>query len=369
MSELPDKITVVIPSYQPDEKLFGVLEGLAKKGFQNIVVVDDGSGETYAPIFERASCLLGVSVLVHPENLGKGAALKTAFAYCLKEWPENGVVTVDGDNQHHAEDVLACCRKMCEETDSVILGTRNFSAAEVPFRSRLGNILTKEIFRLVCGVKIADTQTGLRAVPAGYLPIMLEIEGSRYEYETNMLLELKKRGIPFAEVPIRTIYLDENSSSHFAPFRDSLRIFRTICFFGVSSVLAGLLDLFVFYLGVSLLARVMPGGIWNIAAAAAGARICSSAFNYRMNRRKVFGCGERNAVLKYYALCILQFGVSAGAVSLLAAVFPAGSLEKTLLKAGVDMLLFFLSYQIQREWVFREKRRRTFPACYGSLNL
>lgn len=356
MNELIGKMTVVIPSYQPDGKLAEVVEGLIEKGFRDIVVVDDGGGEAYAPVFERVSGFPGVTLLTHPENRGKGCALKTAFDYCIKERPEcSGVITVDGDNQHHADDIYACCEKLSEKPDRVILGTRNFSAKEVPFRSRFGNVLTKGVFRLVCGIKITDTQTGLRAIPAGLLPVMIEIEGSRYEYETNMLLELKARGIPFEEVTIRTIYLEENDSSHFNPLRDSIRIYRTIFAFAASSFASSLIDLLLFYLCISLLAHTMPGGAWNIAMATAAARICSSLFNYNMNHQKVFRSGGRNSIIKYYMLCVLQFAASAGLVSFVSYLFPAGSLGKTLIKAVIDVFLFLLSYQIQREWVFRRE--------------
>lgn len=354
MSEFIERISVIVPSYQPDEKLLEVVKGLAEKGFRDIILVDDGGGETYAPFFEKAALFPGVTVLVHPENRGKGCALKTAFSYCMKERPNcSGVITVDGDNQHHIEDIYACCKKLEENEKHVILGARNFSAKEVPLRSRFGNVLTKGVFRFVCGIKITDTQTGLRAIPACYLQTMTEIEGSRYEYETNMLLTLKSLKIPFDEVTIRTIYIDENDSSHFNPLKDSVRIYRTIFAFAASSFAASLVDLLLFYACISLLTYLMPEGAWNIVIATAAARICSSLFNYNMNRRKVFRCGGRNSIVKYYMLCLVQFAASAGFVSLLSFLFPAGSLGKTLIKAVVDILLFLLSYQIQREWVFR----------------
>lgn len=356
MAHFTDKISVIVPSYQPDEKLLEVVKGLTENGFRDIILVDDGGGEAYAPLFEKASRFPEVTVLTHPENRGKGSALKTAFAYCLKERPAcGGVITVDGDNQHHVEDILACCERLQERPDHIILGARDFSRREVPWRSRFGNVLTKGVFRFACGIRITDTQTGLRAIPARYLGMMMEIEGSRYEYETNMLLEMKARRIPFEEVPIRTIYLNENESSHFHPLKDSLRIYRTILAFAVSSIASSLIDLVLFYLVISLLTRTVPEGTWNIVIATAAARVCSSLFNYNMNRRKVFGSGSRNSIVKYYILCAMQFAASAGLVSLLALLFPAGSLGKTFIKALVDVFLFMLSYQIQREWVFRNR--------------
>ena len=153
----------------------------------------------------------------------------------------------------------------------------------------------------------------------------------------------------------RTIYLDENDSSHFNPLRDSIRIYKTIFAFAASSFASSLIDLVLFYLCISFLARMIPEGAWNIAIATAAARVCSSLFNYNMNRQKVFRSGSKNSIIKYYILCVMQFAASAGLVSLVSCLFPAGSLGKTLIKAVMDVLLFLLSYQIQREWVFRKE--------------
>lgn len=356
MPKFTDGLLVIIPSYRPDGKLLEVVKGLTEGGFRDIILVDDGSGAAYRPLFEKAALFSGVSVLTHPENRGKGCALKTAFQYCLKERPGcKGVITVDGDNQHHIEDILACCERIHERPVHVILGVRDFGAEKVPFRSRFGNVLTRSVFRIACGIYITDTQTGLRAIPACYLRELAEIEGSRYEYETNMLLEMRTRHIPFEEVTIRTIYLDENDSSHFDPVKDSIRIYRTIFGFAASSFAASLLDLALFYLGISLLTYMLPGEEWNIVIATAAARICSSVFNYNMNRRKVFRNGSRNSIVRYYTLCAGQFAASAGLVSAISFFFASGSFGKTMIKALVDIVLFLLSYRIQREWVFRKE--------------
>ncbi len=282
--------------------------------------------------------------------------MKTAFSYCLENRPScSGVITVDGDNQHHPDDILACCEKLAENPDLVVLGARSFSAQEVPFRSRFGNIITRSVFRIACGIKITDTQTGLRAVSRKHLPLLLETAGERYEYETNMLLEMKSHEIAFTEVGIRTIYLDENDSSHFHPIKDSFKIYRTIFAFVASSFISSLIDLALFYLYVSLLTHFFPESAWNITLATAAARICSSLCNYILNSKKVFRSKNKTSLARYYLLCVLQFAASAGLVSLFSSVFTAGSLVKTLIKAVVDITLFFISYRIQREWVFKKQ--------------
>lgn len=355
MNDFIKNMSVILPSYKPDEKLLAVLKGLSEKGFSDIIVVNDGSGSSFDALFEKAAAFSNVTVLTHPQNRGKGCALKTAFSYCVENRPScTGVITVDGDNQHHPDDILACCRKLSEDSGQIVLGARNFSSDEVPFRSRFGNVITRSVFRFACGIKITDTQTGLRAIPSQYLPLMLETAGDRYEYETNMLLEMKTHEIPFTEVMIRTIYLDENDSSHFNPLKDSIKIYKTIFAFLASSLISSLLDLVLFFLFISLLTYLMPENPWNVLLATTPARVCSSLCNYLLNSKKVFRSKYKTSLTRYYLLCILQFAASAGLVSLAACLLPTGNVSKTIVKAIVDILLFLLSYQIQREWVFKK---------------
>jgi glycosyltransferase involved in cell wall biosynthesis len=226
-------ITIFIPSLNPDEKFHRTLDSILEKGFHNIVVVDDGSDQNHKEPFLYAEAK-GCKVLVHPTNKGKGRALKTAFEYCLQQENCIGVITVDGDGQHGAEDIYRCGLVMLD-VDKVVLGCRDFSEPQVPFKSKYGNNITKFAFRVLCRIKISDTQTGLRAVPIKYLPVMPEISGERFEYETNMLLEMKSKSIPWIEQKIETIYLDENASSHFHPFRDSWRIYKIIFKYSLSA--------------------------------------------------------------------------------------------------------------------------------------
>lgn len=226
-------ITIIIPSLNPDEKFHRTLDSILEKGFHNIVVVDDGSDENHKEPFQYAEAK-GCKVLVHPVNKGKGRALKTAFEYCLQQEDCIGVVTVDGDGQHGADDIYQCGAVMlC--LDKVVLGCRDFSEPQVPFKSKYGNNITKFAFRALCKIQISDTQTGLRAVPKKDLTAMTEIAGERFEYETNMLLEMKSRDIPWVEQKIETIYLDDNASSHFHPFRDSWRIYKIIFKYSLSA--------------------------------------------------------------------------------------------------------------------------------------
>ena len=217
---------IILPSLDPDEKFDRVVDGLLEAGFQKIVIVDDGSGAARQGHFTRAEAFPACTVLHHDGNKGKGRALKDGFALAMKKYPDAaGVITIDGDGQHLTKDIIACGDRMLREGSSVVLGCRNFDLPGVPARSVAGNKTTSRMFRLY-GIRLSDTQTGLRAIPARYLSRFCGIEGERFEYETNMLLKMKRWGIPFSEQEIETVYEDENAGSHYDTLKDSWRIFK-----------------------------------------------------------------------------------------------------------------------------------------------
>lgn len=348
---------IVIPSFNPDEKMVNTVKGLLQEGFDNIVVVDDGSAAGHRKYFEEIKGLAGVEVLVHETNRGKGRAMKTAFAYIAGNFHGiSGVVTVDGDGQHLTKDIRNCIALMEAERDKVILGVRDFSGSGIPFRSRFGNNLTRAVFRLVCGIKISDTQTGLRAIPFQYLPFMLGIEGERYEYETNQLLYMKRQNIEMKETVIETVYIDNNSSSHFHPIRDSLRIYEVIFKFIASSLCSFFVDILLFTVMNLLLAKTLMTPEIRLFAATAGARAASSLVNYCMNKKMVFRSNESvgSSLPRYYLLCVCQTAASYVLVWLSADLLfhLRGSLLETLIKLVIDLSLFFASFRIQQKWVF-----------------
>lgn len=353
------RVTVIIPSLNPDEKLMKVVEGLENLGFDDIIIINDGSREenlcNFPDVNEHPSC----TVLIHPVNRGKGAAMKTAFDYFLKNREgREGVVAVDGDNQHQPKDVLACCEKMLE-TGDLVLGVRDFSLPGIPLRSRFGNKTTSLVFRLAMGIKLSDTQTGLRAFPRTILEDMLEIGGERFEYETNMLLELKERQINFVEQKIETVYIEENKTSHFRPIVDSIKIYSLILKFLLSSVIASVLDNVIFFLCHLLLGKDMMLLCYVIA------RAISSITNFVMNKKTVFKNSDSipKTLLKYYALAIPMLLISNFGVKLIvdsiggALSGVSASALTTVIKIAVEFILFLLSFRIQREWVFSSKKK------------
>lgn len=349
-------VAVIIPSLNPDGKLVEVVDSLVSAGFDDIIVVNDGSDSNHMQPFDKVRQYKQCTVLKHDVNKGKGRALKTAFEYCIANRTElAGVVTVDGDNQHKAKDILNCCQKMLKLNDKVILGVRDFSGKHVPSKSRFGNNITSFVFRFACGIKISDTQTGLRAIPYEYLPVMCKISGERFEYETNMLLEMKRHQMGMVEVPIETVYIEENASTHFHPIKDSFKIYAVILKYLFGSFASFLIDIAIFTAVNFLLLNVMEASV-RIFVSTLTARTVSSIFNYCYNRNAVFEHSGRvaSSVLRYYTLCVVQLCMSYGMVYFITKILSLGPVLTTVAKAAVDTVLFIISFQIQRIWVFRK---------------
>ncbi len=358
------KISVVLPSLDPDEKLTAVIDGLLEYGFTDIILINDGSKPENLHYFTEAAELHPeIHLLHHPVNLGKGAALKTAFRWYLENRPDGlGVVTVDGDNQHHPEDTRNCVEQMIK-TNHLVLGVRDFSQPQVPPRSRMGNRITCGVFRVFCGLRISDTQTGLRAIPTEAMKTLVNVKGDRFEYETNMLLALKEYDIPWDEVKIRTVYIEENKSSHFRTVRDSWRIYKLILahFFRytISSILSALADEGLFTLLTLMLKNVCTGFMLT-AIPTVGARVFSSLLNFFMNQKLVFksNCSTGKALLRYYALAVPMLLMQLLCTHGLYLLLNIGANQVTLrsvIYAIVMVILFMVSYLVQQRWVFAYK--------------
>ena len=359
------QVSVVLPSLDPDEKLDAVIDGLLEYGFSDIILVNDGSKPENLPRFQNlADHHKEITLLHHEVNRGKGAALKTAFAWFLEHRPEGlGVVTVDGDNQHHPADTRACCLRMLE-TGHVVLGCRDFTGPDVPPRSRFGNHTTSLVFKLFCGMTLSDTQTGLRAIPRGAVEKFLTVSGDRFEYETNMLLAMKTMGIPYEEQSIRTVYIEENKSSHFHAIKDSWRIYKLILAHFFRYTLSSLVSFVVDAAGVFLLTVLLSRSLRDPllgAAATIGARILSSLLNFYMNKNLVFRTevSTGKAMLRYYALAVPQMGLQwllNQSFYTLLNIRPDAAFLRTLIHILVMTVLFLLSFTIQQRWVFAKSK-------------
>ncbi len=335
----------LIPAYKPDSKLADLSRDLTKNGF-SVIVVNDGSGCKYAEIFRNTEKY--AEVLIHLRNRGKGAALKTGLEYIKKFFvPPYTVVTVDADGQHSVEDTIRVSEAAAESPDSLILGSRGFKGgAKVPLRSRLGNRITSLVFLISSGKFVRDTQTGLRAFSNRAVERMLSIEGERYEYEMNVLMDYARGAKNIIEVPIRTIYLNNNASSHFDTVRDSARIYREIIRFSASSLISFCIDYALF---------CMFSGVFGILSVAnITARIFSSTANYAMNRRFVFGsCAPvKKSMTQYFALAALVLLCNTALLTLIVGLTP---INRYVAKMITECVMFVFSWAVQKTMIFKTK--------------
>jgi glycosyltransferase involved in cell wall biosynthesis len=334
-------IAVLIPCWRPGLELVSMVAALVPYGFGEVVVVADG--DTSNSIFEELAQMQGVQVLRHAVNLGKGRALKTGFNAILMWLPHiAAVVTADADGQHRVADVVAVAREAAS-TERPVLGVRRFDRG-VPLRSRLGNQITRGIFRVVMGATVADTQTGLRAIPRALLPELLQLPGERYEYEMTMLAHLCRSGRQPLEVPIATVYLDGNRSSHFDPLLDSMRISFVLLRFYSSSLIAAVID----FIGFAIVFAASGNLLWSVAIGR-----LSSLVNFVLNRRYVFRSGRQMApaLVRYYVLAV---GVAAMSYVLIRVATVHLHWNVFLAKVTFDVLLSVVSFSAQRTFVFSE---------------
>ena len=220
MTDFPQTV-VLLPVYRPGARLVGLVESLPDAA--RVVVVDDGS-EAKAEPFLEAALALGAEVLRHGVNRGKGVALKTGFRHAAADHPGLDVICADADGQHRAADI----GRIAARTGGgrIVLGVRRFH--RMPPRSRIGNTITRVMFRAATGREVSDTQTGLRAYPADLLERLCSIPGERFEYEMNVLLDAVASNRPIEEVEIPATYVDGNAGSHFDGLSDSMRIYRPL---------------------------------------------------------------------------------------------------------------------------------------------
>lgn len=351
--ELNSRIPIVIPSYEPDEKLLHLVQTLEAADFSRIIVVDDGSeGAMYQELFEQVQ-ESGCIVLHHAVNLGKGRALKTAFNYCIFHYPEAlGCVTIDSDGQHTVEDMKACMECLCANPQSLVLGARNFSEEGIPLRSSFGNKTTSRVMKLLTGMSISDTQTGLRAIPMSFMRELMEEKGERFEFETNMLLATKDSGRKIMEVPIKTIYIEENKTSHFHPIRDSIKIYAIFLKFIASSFSSGIVDLVLFSVFLWMLGEKNFGTMSSIMLATILARILSAIYNFTINYKVVFKSRDNagRAIVKYAILAVFIMLASGFLVE---TIYGLLTIPEVLIKIPVDIVLFLASFWVQREFVYK----------------
>lgn len=335
---------IIIPAFRPNENLIKLIQTLRLSFHQPIIVVDDGNPDQR--IFKQLS---GVTVLNHPVNQGKGAALKTGFQYVLDHLPEiDGVVTADADGQHPSEDILKVASLLDQDSRAFYLATRTFDK-RTPLSNKLGNLITRYVFLAVTGQKVMDTQNGLRGIPRWLLATLIKIPQQRFDYEMAMLKTIVDKKTTIVQVPTQTIYMQEGAVSSFRQWRDSYLIYQILLkdffrFLSVS-VLSFIIDFSLFLLFYQWLT-----GAYRIILAVIFSRLLSGVANYTLNRLYSFRSKVKlsRSMVQYLLLFLIIMVSSAwltDGVTLLG-LSPAWS------KLMVDLFLFMVSYQVQKKYIF-----------------
>ncbi|EGC83041.1 glycosyltransferase [Anaerococcus hydrogenalis] len=350
-------IIVLIPALNPPRYILtNYIKELREKGFERIILVNDGSRNEYKEYFDSLKNQ-GIDVFDHYKNFGKGRALKNSFNYILNNYSDfSYVITADSDGQHRAEDLFNIAKIASRSKENILyLGSRDFNEENVPFKSSFGNKLTSFIYKLMFKDKIRDTQTGLRAICKSHMEDFLDLDGERFEYEINMLINCSKTGKKIKEIPIETVYFDNNSETHFNPVKDSIKIysvmFKTFFKFILSSLSSWLVDIGFFRLFTKTLINIVKSQSTIIWISTIGARIISGLFNYNVNKNIVFKdeSDSKSVFYKYVILWLCQMILSAFLVDRL---FLFLGFDSSLIKIFVDCLIFLLSYRIQDRYIF-----------------
>ena len=337
----------LIPSYEPDDALLRVVNELLENDF-NVGFVNDGSNPFFDEYFNQLPN--EVHYLSYEVNQGKGFALKHGLSYIKDNFDsESIVVTLDSDGQHKVSDAIKIC-DVCEEVGGLVLGSRYFGKG-TPRKSRFGNFMARMSFLISTHHKIYDTQTGLRAFDYSLLERMIGIKGNRYEYEMNVLLDAVRNKIPVKEERIETIYIDNNAKTHYNSFKDTMRIFKEVVKFSISSLIGFLVD----YTAFTLLTLIKCDWAHWLIACNIIARVISASVNFTINYKLVFRSEDKvwKAVLRYTLLAIFILGCNTLLLWLL--VEKAG-MNKYLAKVLVEITMFITSWLIQRLFVFRKKK-------------
>ena len=230
IADIRSQTAAIIPAYQ-DEKHIGDIVRRTRERLDHVLVVDDGSSDRTAQRAREA----GAEVIIHDENRGKGEAIKTGLGYWLAVAPKafgggelcreiTWMSLLDSDGQHLPEEIDRFLGAAASATQpTFLIGNRMANVTGMPFIRRVVNRYMSIQISHVCGQEIPDTQCGFRMLDRQLVPELLS-GGTRFEYETEVLIIASRRGYRIESVPITTVYSDQVSKIH--PMRDALRFLK-----------------------------------------------------------------------------------------------------------------------------------------------
>lgn len=220
---LRPNITIVIPVYNESTVVKNVVHSIIAAGYSNIIAVDDGSTDSSLQVLQS----LPIVTVHHALNRGKGAATKTGLEAGVLSGADI-LVTMDGDGQHEAQDIEAIVNPIIQQSMDVVLGVRSIDVHEMPITRRIANLIADKITFLLYGIHVHDTQSGMRAFSAGAVK-RIEAFSDAYSYESEVVREIKKHNLSYAEVPIHVRYTTYSTTKqHGQSFINGLKTLYTM---------------------------------------------------------------------------------------------------------------------------------------------
>jgi glycosyltransferase involved in cell wall biosynthesis len=195
------KIFVVIPAFNEEAVIRDVIHGIKRKGYDNIIVVDDGSNDN---TYESVKEIEGISTLRHKINRGKGAATKTGIE-TAKMLKADIIVTMDGDGQHDPNDINKLINPIIYNNIDVVLGTRMANPKGMPIKKRIANYLGNLFTWCLYGLRVSDSQSGFRAYSKSAVN-MINTKADQYEYDSEIISEINIHKLKYKEIPIKVRY-------------------------------------------------------------------------------------------------------------------------------------------------------------------
>ena len=217
-SDIAKKTWIIIPAYHEEAVVQSVIEEIRKSGFDNIIVIDDGSRDRTFNEAQKS----GVVALRHRINRGKGAATKTGIE-AAKKFNADVLVTMDGDGQHDPNDIYRLVAPIFEKRCDVVLGTRLRNTHGMPLYKIIGNYIGNFFTWYFYGLWVSDSQSGFRAY-SRYAAEMIDTQTDRYEYDSEVIREIRTHRLKFREVPIAVRYTKySETKAHRQNFTNGLK--------------------------------------------------------------------------------------------------------------------------------------------------
>lgn len=220
MGARTDNTIVLIPSFNEARTIGAIVRSLVGAGL-SVLVIDDGSTDNT----ERQALDNGAMVIRHKTNLGKGVSVRSGLKDILDKMNYEWIVMMDGDGQHHPEDVPALMEATRENDADIVIGNRMGQTHNMPSVRYLTNKFTSWVLSKMCGQSVPDSQCGFRLMRADALR-GLKLESDKYDIESEMIIQAASNGLKISSAPVQTIYGEESSSIN--PVRDTIKFFKLI---------------------------------------------------------------------------------------------------------------------------------------------